>query len=187
MNRRSFLLHCAGLASVAVSQLVIANPTADVASHWPTSQRDALQTLVAALLPVVILGEDPALLRATTQHGTDWAKASQQVMATVVYLPQSDQSDLYQLAEHCQSQLGLWLLTGHFASLGGLSATDKLQWLSQWQHHYLQLLQQAYLGLRELLTAGFYSLPEHWPALNYRLPWPAQPLPMSAQLPQTKE
>jgi len=34
----------------------------------------------------------------------------------------------------------------------------------------MALLQQAYLGLRELLMASYYACPEHWDRLNYNKP-----------------
>jgi hypothetical protein len=42
--------------------------------------------------------------------------------------------------------------------------------LESWRHHYLALLQTAYLGLRELVMASYYACPEHWGAIGYAKP-----------------
>ena len=113
-----------------------------------TQQRTDAATLVLdALLPALLQGALPA--DASAQQAA-LRRSRDAVLQFLPFLPRR------QLA-----------LLGHWLSLNEMPLPSRLQLLSSWRDSYLDTLQQAYHGLRELLYGAYYGQPQHWPALKY--------------------
>lgn len=162
MQRRQFIM--LGLAAgAALATGVTLYPLFDQNEQ---QQQDA--TLVLdALLPAILLGALPTDAAAKQQALQNTRNA---VLAFLPFLPKRQQAELQQLFSLLSQQLTRLALTGHSLALAELSVASRLQLLTRWRDSYLQLLQQAYNGLRELLLAAYYGQPQHWQALAYQAP-----------------
>jgi hypothetical protein len=92
------------------------------------------------------------------------------ISQAIVVLPTEQQTELAELLGLLESRLGLLLMSGSITPLIMRNPSELVAMLESWRHHYLALLQTAYLGLRELVMASYYACPEHWGAIGYAKP-----------------
>lgn len=92
------------------------------------------------------------------------------ISQAIVVLPTEQQTELAELLGLLESRLGLLLMSGSITPLIVRNPSELVAMLESWRHHYLALLQTAYLGLRELVMASYYACPEHWGGINYAKP-----------------
>ena len=160
MDRRQFIF--SGLALAASASLGV---TLWQQSVQPDS--DNRHWVLAALLPALLYGvlpEDPTLAQQQI------ARTQRAVSDFMPYLPLRQQQELHQLFNLLANRLGQLGLTGQISNLAELSIVQRLELLQRWRDSYLNLLQQAYHGLRELLYGAYYGQSEHWQALAYSAP-----------------
>lgn len=92
------------------------------------------------------------------------------ISEAIKVLPSEQQQELAELLGQLESRLGLLLLSGSVTPLIMRQPQQLISMLESWRFHYLQLLQTAYLGLRELVMASYYASPEHWGGIGYAKP-----------------
>ncbi len=161
MQRRQFIM--LGLATGAafatgLSVYATISPSAD-------SAQSQAALVLDALLPALLLG---ALSSDATVQQQQIQQTRDAVLEFLPFLPKRTQAELQQLFGLLCHGVTRLALTGHLLALPDLSIDMRLQLLERWRTSYLQLLQQAFHGLRALLLAAFYGQPEQWPALNYQ-------------------
>ncbi len=161
MQRRQFIMLGLG-AGVSLSLGLSLYP---VLHNTAQDRTDAATLVLDALLPALLQGALPA--EVTAQQAA-LRRSRDAVLQFLPYLPRSQQAQLQQLFLLLQQRLGHLALTGHWLSLNELPISSRLQLLSNWRDSYLDTLQQAYHGLRELLYGAYYGQPQHWPALKYQ-------------------
>jgi len=164
MQRRQFIM--LGLAAGATLATGLTLYPMLAGADKNQQQRDA-SLVLDALLPAILLG---ALPTAEAEQQQALRSTRQAVLDYLPFLPKRQQAELQQLFFLLSQQLTRLALTGHVLTLGELSLEQRLQLLSSWRDSYLQLLQQAYHGLRELLLAAYYGQPAHWQVLAYTAP-----------------
>ncbi|MDX1677052.1 hypothetical protein [Arsukibacterium sp.] len=160
MDRRQFIL--SGIALAAAASLSIYGWRQSF--NADTSNRELV---LSALLPALLYG---ALPEDATLAAAELARTKAAVTDFMPFLPVRQQQELHQLFNllaHRISQLGL---TGHLTQLAALTVQQRLALLDSWRDSFLEILQQAYHGLRELLYGAYYGQPEHWDALAYTAP-----------------
>ncbi|QYJ74758.1 MULTISPECIES: TAT leader-containing periplasmic protein [Shewanella] len=163
MNRRKFLLTALGGTAALALGVSLYQPQLDVEDDGDKPHR----ILFSLLMPVLLEGALPemAVPREAAVNRTLDA-----IEATISVLPTSQRDELEQLLDLLENRLGLLLLTGNMTPLLLRSPAELASQLESWRQSGLALLNQAYLGLRELVLASFYSCPEHWTLLNYAKP-----------------
>ncbi len=160
MDRRQFIF--SGIALAASASLGIS-----LWQHSLQPDTDNRQWVLAALLPALLYGvlpQDPTLAQQQI------ARTQQAVSEFMPYLPLRQQQELHQLFNLLANRLSQLGLTGQISNLPELSIMQRLELLQRWRDSYLNLLQQAYHGLRELLYGAYYGQSEHWQALDYSAP-----------------
>ncbi|MBY5922428.1 TAT leader-containing periplasmic protein [Ferrimonas balearica] len=163
MDRRQFLM--AGLVGTAAVATGIA--------LWPVEKplpglTDPQARVLKALVVPVLYGAAP---EAELTAQSDQVAA--QVAHTIATLPPGSQAQLNQLFETLENRLGVLALTGSMTPLLARQPEALAEMLEQWRTHFLDTLEIAYQGLKELIQAAWYADPAHWPALGYNKPqWP---------------
>lgn len=160
MDRRQFIF--SGIALAASASLGVS-----LWQHSLQPDTDNRQWVLAALLPALLYGvlpQDPTMAQQQI------ARTQQAVSDFMPYLPVRQRQALHQLFNLLANRLSQLGLTGQFSNLPELSVMQRLALLQQWRDSYLNLLQQAYHGLRELLYGAYYGQSEHWQALAYTAP-----------------
>ncbi|MCB5227236.1 hypothetical protein JAO78_010470 [Alishewanella sp. 16-MA] len=160
MQRRQFIL--SGIAIAAASSLGIG---VWGWQHSFTPNHANRDLVLSALLPALLLG---ALPTAATLAEAELIRTKTAIADFIPFLPLRQQQELHQLFNLLAQRLTQLGLTGHLSHLTSLSLPQRLSLLAAWRDSYLQLLQQAYHGLRELLYGAYYGQPEHWAALPYQ-------------------
>lgn len=163
MQRRQFIM--LGLAAGAT--LATGLTLYPLVSPQNIAQQQEAALVLDALLPAILLGALPTAQAAQQQALINTRQA---VLDFLPFLPKRQQAQLHQLFFLLSQQVTRLALTGHLVALADLSLQQRLQLLQSWRDSYLQLLQQAYSGLRELLLAAYYGQPAHWQALAYTAP-----------------
>ncbi|WP_372871598.1 TAT leader-containing periplasmic protein [Shewanella sp.] len=163
MNRRTFLLAALGGTAALALGVSLYQPEFALDESYDEEHR----LLFSVLLPVLLDGALPemALPRETAMNRTLDAIAK-----TVSVLPADQRQELLQLLDSLENRFGLLLLTGSMAPLLLRTPAELNAFIDDWRQSSLALFNSAYLGLRELVLASFYSCPEHWVALNYAKP-----------------
>lgn len=161
MHRRQFIM--LGLATGAALATGVSVYPMLTTTAAESQQQAAL--VIDALLPALLLG---ALATDPVQQQQQLQQTRQAVLDFIPFLAKGSQAELAQLFGLLSYRFSRLALTGHLLALQDLSIELRLQLLESWRTHYLQLLQQAFHGLRALLLAAFYGQPEQWPALNYQ-------------------
>ena len=164
MDRRQFIL--SGIALAAAASL-----GAGLSIYgWRQSLNadDNNRNLVlSAILPALLYG---ALPRDASLAAMELERTKAAVNDFLLFLPLRQQQELHQLFNLLANRISQLGLTGHLTQLADLSIQQRLALLDSWRDSYLELLQQAYHGLRELLFGAYYGQPEHWQALAYTAP-----------------
>lgn len=164
MDRRKFIL--TGIAAGAAVSL------SSGVALWAWQQ--SLQPdngnrdlVLSALLPALLYG---ALPQDATLAAAELERSKTAVIDFLPFLSKRQQTELNQLFNLLANRLSFLGLSGHITALPQLSPAARLQLLNQWRDSYVEVLQQAYHGLRELLLGAYYGQSEHWQALNYSAP-----------------
>ena len=164
MERRTFLLGgFVATASIAVGADWYIN--AFESEQVLTKHKHGL--LFQALIPVLLDGALPDEQELRQQH---IERTVESIHATMDVLPEHTQQQLHQLLELLETKFGLLLLTSNMTAVLKRNPLELTQLLNYWREHYLSMMNEAYLGLRELIVSSYYALPEHWEILNYKKP-----------------
>ena len=164
MDRRTFLISCfISTASIAVGADWYIN--AFDSSPEKTKQKHSL--LFKTLLPVLL---DGALSTNEAERQQQIERTIENIHITMSLLPENAEQKLIQLLEMLETKFGTLLLTSSFTSYLELNPTGLQQLLTYWREHYLSMMNEAYLGLRELVMSSYYASPEHWGFLGYQKP-----------------
>ena len=164
MERRTFLLGgFVATASIAVGADWYIN--AFESDQALTKHKHSL--LFQVLIPVFLEGALPTEEPLRQQH---IERTVESIHATLGVLPEHSREKLQQLLELLETKFGLVLLTSSMTSMVQRDPIALTELLNQWREHYLSMMNEAYLGLRELIISSYYALPEHWEILDYKKP-----------------
>lgn len=162
MKRRTFLTSAfAGTAALALGVSWYSSDPIQVGED--VNYRVLFSVLIPALL-------DGALPEVASQRKIAIDTTLDSIQASISVLPEEQQVELKELLALLESRLGLLLLTGSMTPLMLRSPIELVDMLEEWRFHYLDMIQTAYLGLRELILASYYSSPAHWGKLGYAKP-----------------
>tara|TARA_R110002126_G_scaffold43555_25_gene124969 strand:+ start:240 stop:731 length:492 start_codon:yes stop_codon:yes gene_type:complete len=160
MDRRQFIL--SGIALAAGASLSIYG--------WRqsfTAVPSNRELVLSALLPALLYG---ALPEDATLATAELNRTQVAINDFLPFLPLRQQQELHQLFNLLANRISQLGLTGHLTQLADLTIQQRFALLDSWRDSYLEVLQQAYHGLRELLYGAYYGQPEHWQTLAYTAP-----------------
>ncbi|MCH4294582.1 TAT leader-containing periplasmic protein [Shewanella sp. 3B26] len=163
MNRRKFLLGALGGSAALALGVSLYQPEFAQDERYDEEHR----LLFSVLLPVLL---DGALPEMAVPREAAMNRTLDAIAKTVAVLPADQRKELLQLLDSLENRFGLLLLTGSMTPLLLRSPAELTAFIEDWRQSSLALFNTAYLGLRELVLASFYSCPEHWAALNYAKP-----------------
>lgn len=162
MKRRTFLTGAfAGTAVLALG--VNLYPSDPITIGSDAQYRVLFSVLIPALL-------DGALPDVASQRRLAIDTTLDAIQVSISVLPVDQQAELMELLALLESRLGLLILTSSMTPLMMRSSADLTKMLDAWRFHYLDMVQTAYLGLRELILASYYATPAHWGKLGYAKP-----------------
>lgn len=133
----------------------------------PVDAEGSHRALFAVLVPVLL---DGALPRMSSPREAAINRTLDAISQTLTVLPQSQRDELELLLDGLENRLGVLVLTGSMTPLLLRSPEQLVVMLESWRDGFLEMQQQAYYGLRELIMASYYSCPEHWGTLHYSKP-----------------
>ena len=81
--------------------------------------------------------------------------------------PKRTQNEIRELFDLLGSVFGRFILGGMWLNWQKSDQAQVSAFLSDWREHHLSLIQEAYIGLRLLITGSVYSEPVHWDAIGY--------------------
>jgi len=116
------------------------------------------QLLLAVLIPVMVgdLSTEP-----------DMKHTLLNIDNAAILLPQRTQTELRQLFDLLGSAVGRLLLAGLWLNWQRSDAKKVSQFLHDWRESQLELLQRAYIGLRQIIIGSVYSEVSQWSAIGY--------------------
>ncbi|MCL1142269.1 TAT leader-containing periplasmic protein [Shewanella gaetbuli] len=162
MKRRTFITGAfIGTAALALGVNLYSESTLS------SQAKDGQRVLFSILIPVFLDGALPAVASQKELAINSTVDAIEQAIAV---LPEQQQIELAELFELLESRLGLLILTGSVTSLMLRDSAELTRILEHWRFHFLEMVQTAYTGLRELVLTSYYSNPEHWGRLGYAKP-----------------
>ena len=85
----------------------------------------------------------------------------------IIRLPYRTQTELRELFDLLGSGIGRLLLAGVWLNWQKAGSKEVISFLSDWRESHLALLQQAYVGLHQLIIGSVYAESEHWQAIGY--------------------
>lgn len=169
LSRRSFL------RSGAIGSFLLATGSTTAlltgcAKSMPASERLFLReqdvVVLTALIPIVLASALPtgearagAVTRCLGAIDSFVGNTSPAVMDQLYQL-----FDLLSLPPARVAAAGLW------SDWPNASPKDLERFLERWQHSSVALFRAGYAGLVKIITAGWYLLPESWPATGYAAP-----------------
>ncbi|MBV2130858.1 hypothetical protein [Arsukibacterium indicum] len=164
MVRRQFILSGIALAAAASLGVTLTWHGWRQSLNADDNNRDLV---LSAVLPALLYG---ALPQDATLAAAELARTKAAVNDYLAFLPLRQQQELHQLFNLLANRFSRLGLTGHLTQLVDLSIQQRLALLDSWRDSYLEVLQQAYHGLRALLYGAYYGQPEHWQLLAYTAP-----------------
>ncbi|MCL1066759.1 TAT leader-containing periplasmic protein [Shewanella olleyana] len=161
MKRRTFLTGAfTGTAALALGVSLYTPEVTD-------SPDDTHRLLFSVLIPVFM---DGALPDVPNYREAFLNRTIIAINQTISVLPTDQKQELEQLLTMLESRFGLLILTSSITPLMLRTPAELNDMLEQWRHHFLEMMQTAYIGLRELIVASYYACPEHWGRLHYSKP-----------------
>ncbi len=85
----------------------------------------------------------------------------------IIRLPYRTQTELRELFDILSSGVGRLMLAGVWLNWQSAGSKDVVAFLSEWRESQLALLQQAYVGLHQLIIGSVYAESAHWEAIGY--------------------
>lgn len=164
MDRRQFILSGIALAAAAGFGTALGIYGWRQSLLADDNNRDLV---LSAVLPALLYG---ALPQEATLAAAELERTKAAVNDFLPFLPSRQRQELDQLFNLLANRISQLGLTGHLSQLAELTIQQRLALLDSWRDSYLEVLQQAYHGLRELLYGAYYGQPEHWQALAYTAP-----------------
>jgi|GEM_PF-4929207 len=116
------------------------------------------QLLLSIFVPVMVAELDVAPNLNTSILNIDQA---------IIRLPLRTQKELRELFDLLSSGIGRMLLAGVWLNWQKASFFEVNDFLVDWRESQLQLLQQAYVGLHQLIIGSVYAEAAHWDAIGY--------------------
>lgn len=168
MNRRRFfqLLLASGVASlggVAAFQFYQQQSKPQGRSLSLQFLSTDEQNLLLALAPIVM---------GKSIYQIDPLKILGNIDESAIRLPMRTQTELRELFSTLSSLLGRLVLAGVWLNWHNSDPAAIEKFLSSWREHSLSLLQQAYLGLRQIIMGAAYAESDLWHNISY--PGPPQ-------------
>jgi hypothetical protein len=120
------------------------------------------QLLLSVLIPIFAAGMPSPIKIEVSLSNID---------QTVLRLSQRTQRELRQLLDLLASGFGRVLVAGVWLDWQQSSGRNVEHFLTEWRSSHLELLQQGYLGLHQIIMGSLYAEPEHWPAIGYAKPF----------------
>lgn len=116
------------------------------------------QLLLNVLIPVMLAGNGVSPDLKTSIGNID---------QVIIRLPMRTQIELRELFDLLTSALGRLVLAGIWLNWQQTDSNKISKFLTEWRESSLSLLQQAYVGLHQLIIGSVYAEPQHWPAIGY--------------------
>ena len=161
MKRRTFLTGAfTGTAALALGVSLYTPEVND-------NPDDTHRLLFSVLIPIFM---DGALPEVANYRDAFLNRTIIAINQTISVLPEDQKQELTQLLTMLESRFGLLILTSSITPLVLRSPEQLNEMLEHWRHHFLEMMQTAYIGLRELIITSYYACPEHWGRLHYAKP-----------------
>ncbi|MCC4834141.1 TAT leader-containing periplasmic protein [Shewanella sp. 1_MG-2023] len=161
MKRRTFLTGAfTGTAALALGVSLYTPEVND-------NPDDTHRLLFSVLIPIFM---DGALPEVANYRDAFLNRTIIAINQTISVLPEDQKQELTQLLTMLESRFGLLILTSSITPLVLRSPEQLNEMLEHWRHHFLEMMQTAYIGLRELIISSYYACPEHWGRLHYAKP-----------------
>jgi hypothetical protein len=125
------------------------------------------ETVLRAFIPAILEG---VLSKEAELRAQQIDRLIVEIEHALKFLPEFSRAQFLTLLTLLSRRLSRWLLAGELTQLDNLSIKQRTELLQSWRESFLALLQQAYLGLRDIVLATWYSEPESWALLNYKKP-----------------
>jgi hypothetical protein len=122
---------------------------------------------LAALLPVFLAGVLPI---EEPQRGQTIKATIDGINTAMDKLPPHTLDDLNDLFGLLTNRLTMLAYAGTFSHVEQLSTVQKVMLVEGWRTSYLNLINTAYEGLKELVFAAFYGNCDNWPLIHYNKP-----------------
>lgn len=164
MNRRSLLTGAFATTAALALGVTLYRPELE---SMDDADSDEHRELFAVLLPVLL---DGALPQMASPRQAAIERTLDAIAQTMAILPDDQRAELELLLSGLENRFGALLLTGSFTPLLLRSPAQLVTMLEDWRDGFLEMQQQAYYGLRELVMASYYACPEHWGAMHYAKP-----------------
>lgn len=164
ISRRRLLQAAVGTISVSVIGIYISFDDTEIIDEFQSLKLQFLspeQATILALLMVGILDHEKFT---EFQDLLIWLDRIDQALA---YLPDNQQQDLLMLLDTLTNKLGRLILTADITKWqqGDSELINKV--LAKWRTSSLDILNTAYVGIKQLIMAVWYGEPENWAAIDY--------------------
>lgn len=116
------------------------------------------QLLLMVFIPVVVVD---------VPVPPDLQKIITNIDQAIGKLPRRTQDELREMFDLLGSLVGRLFLAGVWLNWQKADALQIDRFLNSWRDHSFSLLQQAYIGLRQLIVGSVYAEPRHWDAIGY--------------------
>ncbi len=116
------------------------------------------QLVLSVLIPVFCNG---------MPNSIDINKTIINIDEAISRLPYNTQDELNELFLLLGSAIGRTVLAGVWLNWQKAGKTEVNEFLVSWRSHSLSLLQQAYVGLHQLIIGSVYAEREHWSSIGY--------------------
>ncbi len=118
--------------------------------------------VLLALVPVIVAGNEltPEKINNTIKN----------IDNSILLLSEKTRLELRELFDLLSSKLGRAVIVGIWASWNHAKAEDVVEFLQDWQNSFINLFQIGYLGLKELVCAGYYCEKDNWQQIGYAGP-----------------
>ena len=128
---------------------------------------DDVTIALAALLPVFLTGVLPL---DEPQRGQSIASTIEGMKTALHKLPPHTLDELKDLFGLLTNRLTMLAYAGAFSQMENLSMSQKSMLVEGWRTSYLNVVNTAYEGLKELVFAAFYGNPPNWHVIDYKKP-----------------
>ena len=166
ISRRTLLK--AGIAGAAALLLVrwLYTPTSKPARPTPSALEPGAQTIVAAIIPVLLDGALPSGPEGPSARAETLARVEEAIAG----LPPATRNELAELFSLLGFPPTRCLIAGIWSPWPEASRESIASFLTRWRDSRFELLRSAYAALHQLVFAAWYANPRAWFATGYAGP-----------------
>ncbi len=157
---QSFIV-ATGLTSAGAYLIIDDTKINSTIKHLNLGYLSPSQATMLALLMLVIIDD------VQFQNQQVMVKWLTKIDVAIAYLPDQQQQDLLLLLDSLGNKLGRLILTFRFSPWTQDDKQVIEQVLKEWRTSSLDILNTAYIGVKQLLMAVWYGEQENWSEINY--------------------